>query len=94
MKWIAVVVLVAAATGIWWLNRPQPSEVEVQEIGRGLVTQTVSNTRVGTVKACRRAYLAPSSGGEVSSLNVREGAVVKQGDVLLLTSTFVAGETA
>ncbi|MCP5145423.1 MAG: efflux RND transporter periplasmic adaptor subunit [Gammaproteobacteria bacterium] len=83
MKWIAVVVLVAAATGIWWLNRPQPLEVEVQEIGRGLVTQTVSNTRVGTVKACRRAYLAPSSGGEVSSLNVREGAVVKQGDVLL-----------
>jgi HlyD family secretion protein len=47
------------------------------------VKTTVANTRVGTVKACRRAYLAPAAGGEVASLPVREGHAVKQGQILL-----------
>jgi len=35
------------------------------------------------VKACRRAKLSPSVGGQIAALNVREGDKVKAGDVLL-----------
>lgn len=83
LRILLIIVVLAAAGGLWFVTRPDPITVTVAAVERGLVTRTVSNTRVGTVKACRRAYLAPASGGAVSLLNVREGATVKQGDVLL-----------
>jgi HlyD family secretion protein len=43
----------------------------------------VSNTRVGTIKACRRAFLAPATGGQVAALLVKEGDSVKQHQLLL-----------
>jgi len=43
----------------------------------------VANTRAGTVKACRRAKLSPSAGGQIASLPVQEGDFVKQGQLLL-----------
>ena len=49
----------------------------------GMVEATVANTRAGTVKACRRARLAPPSGGQIARLLVHEGERVSAGQVLL-----------
>jgi HlyD family secretion protein len=51
---------------------------------RGEVQATVSNTRAGTVKACRRAHLAPATGGQVARLSVREGDKVQSGQILMV----------
>lgn len=50
---------------------------------RGLVTESVTNTRAGTVKACQRARLAPPSGGQIAKLPVKKGDRVQAGQVLL-----------
>lgn len=82
---LVIVVLVAAllAYGGWRLTRPQPPEVEVAVIARGPVESTVVNTRAGTVKACRRAKLAPALGGQIVKLWVKEGDRVDSGAPLL-----------
>jgi HlyD family secretion protein len=53
-------------------------------VERGEVQATVSNTRAGTVKACRRAHLAPATGGQVARLSVREGDRVESGQILMV----------
>ena len=63
--------------------RPQPVAVVLGEVDRGSVKQSVANTRAGTVKACRRARLAPLLGGQIVSLPVHEGDRVRAGQVLL-----------
>ena len=75
--------IVGALVAIYYMQKPKPIEVEIHTVGRGEVQATVSNTRVGTIKACRRAYLAPATGGQVAKLHVREGDQVKQGQLLL-----------
>jgi HlyD family secretion protein len=78
------IALVGSVVGLWWyLTRPKPVLVRVQPVERGLVEATVANTRAGTVKACRRARLAPSIGGQIATLDVREGDRVKAGQLLL-----------
>jgi len=47
------------------------------------VEATVSNTRAGTVKACRRAKLAAPAGGLIERLLVKRGQRVKHDQVLL-----------
>ena len=75
---VAVVVLlrltVFAAAAI-------PVRVAVAE--KGLVEETVTNSRAGTVKARRRAKLAPETGGQVIALPHRRGSRVRQGELLL-----------
>lgn len=80
---IVASLLIAIAALSFFNRRPQPVEVEAYTLAEGEVRATVANTRVGTVKACRRAYLAPATGGQVASLLVKEGDKVKQGQVLL-----------
>ena len=84
---IKTLVIVAALTLLiavfFYSRRIQPVEVEAHSLSRGEVQATVANTRVGTIKACRRAYLAPATGGQVAALHVKEGAKVKQGQLLL-----------
>lgn len=76
--------IAAAGASAWlYLHQVQPVAVRVQAAELGVVEETVSNTRAGTVEACRRARLAPSVGGQISTLAVREGQRVKQGDLLL-----------
>lgn len=75
------IALVAAAIG--WLTRPKPVAVVVQTVTTGLVQDTVANTRAGTVKACRRAGLSPTIGGQIVRLPVREGDAVKAGQILM-----------
>ena len=80
---LIVLIGVALAYAGWHFTRPQPPEVELATIARGTVESTVVNTRAGTVKACRRARLAPVAGGQIVKLWVREGDRVKAGQPLL-----------
>lgn len=68
---------------VWWSSRAKPVEVAVTAVERGTVEKTVANTRAGTVKACRRAKLSPSAGGQIAKLPVQEGDLVKRGQLLL-----------
>jgi HlyD family secretion protein len=62
---------------------PAPVPVRTVAAERGRVEQTVTNSRAGTVKARRRAKLAPETGGRVVSLPHRRGTRVRKGEVLL-----------
>ena len=66
-----------------WLKRPKPVDVIIATVEQGEVQRTVTNTRAGTLKACRRAGLSPAIGGQISRLPVKEGDKVKKGQVLL-----------
>ena len=80
---IIIVLVAAAAAAGWYLTRPEAIAVSLVTVERGPVSATVSNTRAGTVNACRRAGLSPASGGLIVSLPVVEGDSVEQGDLLL-----------
>ncbi|MEA3276718.1 MAG: efflux RND transporter periplasmic adaptor subunit [Pseudomonadota bacterium] len=82
---LLVLIAIAGSAGAtwWYFSRPEPVAVRVQTVEKGLVEQTVANTRAGTVKACRRARLAPSVGGQIATLKVHEGDRVKAGELLL-----------
>ncbi len=83
-RYLIIVIIAAGLVAAYFYNkRPKPIEVDVYTVEQGEVKATVSNTRVGTVKACRRAYLAPATGGQVAKLHVKEGDQVKQGQLLL-----------
>jgi HlyD family secretion protein len=81
LPWLAGLVIVALA--VWYFTRPKPIEVELVKVERGTVEATVSNTRAGTVKACRRAKLSAPAGGQIAHLRVSKGDRVKKGEVLL-----------
>src|SRR5882724_4527403 len=82
---LLIAMLIVAAIGFFVWRRSKPDEVSVVMgvADRGRVERTVANTRAGTVQACRRAKLAPPSGGQIVSLPVHEGDRVRAGDVLL-----------
>ena len=80
---IAVVLVALLAGLVHFLSRPEPIDVLVQSADRGTVESIVANTRAGTVKACRRAHLAPPGGGQIARLDVHVGDRVEQGQVLL-----------
>lgn len=85
--WLRLLVAVSIGSALayagWRFTRPQPPEVELATIEHGMVEATVVNTRAGTVKACRRAKLAPGAGGQIVKLWVKEGDRVKAGQPLL-----------
>jgi HlyD family secretion protein len=84
IRWTLVVVVLAALSGlIYYVLQPKPVIVSVREVERGTVERTVTNTRAGTVKACRRAKLSPSLGGQIAHLPIKEGDAVKAGQLLL-----------
>jgi len=80
---IYFIVLSLLAIAAWYFTRPAPLSVQLTRVERGLVEATVSNTRAGTVKACRRAKLAAPAGGQISRLLVKKGQRVKADQVLL-----------
>jgi HlyD family secretion protein len=83
-KKLIVILCVIAIAAIFFFNRqPKLIDVEIVHLEKGEVSATVSNTRVGTVKACRRSFLAPATGGQVAKLHVREGDSVKQNQLLM-----------
>lgn len=80
---VALAVLGAVATAIWWANRPKPIAVVLQAIDRGKVELTVANTRAGEVKACMRTRLSTILGGRIEVMAVKEGDHVKKGQLLI-----------
>lgn len=84
LRWTLVLAVIAVAGFlIWRATRPKPVQVALREVTRGRVEHTVANTRAGTVKACRRAKLSPSVGGQIAELPIHEGDRVKAGQLLL-----------
>jgi HlyD family secretion protein len=82
---VGLVVALAAVGVVLRLTVLAPKAVPVRTVAaeEGRVEQTVTNSRAGTVKARRRAKLAPETGGRVVSLPHRRGATVRKGEVLL-----------
>lgn len=80
---VAAALVAGMGYAVWRYTRPQPVAVALREVERGRVERSVANTRAGTVKACRRARLAPLAGGQIVSQPVREGDRVRAGQVLL-----------
>ncbi len=69
---------------IQWFTRSRPVEVTVHRVETGVVQHRVTNTRAGTVKACRRAGISPAIGGQIARLPVTEGEFVKPNQVLMV----------
>jgi RND family efflux transporter MFP subunit len=92
---VAIVVLVAAAAGVWaWLSRPRLLEVQTATVsGRAAGTQAAVLNASGYVTARRRATVSSKITGKVMEVNVEEGMTVKQGQVLarLDAATATAG---
>jgi len=82
---LAVIAGIVVAAGLWfaYASRPKPVDIEVVTVERGGVAETVTNTRAGTIEACRRAKLAPPMGGQIAKLHVRKGDAVKRNQLLL-----------
>jgi HlyD family secretion protein len=78
---LGAVIIVAALYA--WLGRAKPVEVIVRSVERGLVQNTTANTRAGTIKACNRAGISPSIGGQIAQLPVEVGDQVETGQLLL-----------
>lgn len=79
---VLVVLAMLVAAG-WWLTRPKPVQVVVQEVSRGQVEATLSNTRAGEIEACQRTKMATIVGGRIDYLGVKEGDRVVAGQVLM-----------
>lgn len=80
---IAVGVLALLLLAFILFSGAKPTPVTLQKIELGDVEASVSNTRAGTVKACRRAKMSPSAGGQIAKLRVKKGERVVAGQVLL-----------
>jgi len=79
---IIILLVITAIALVFWIKRPKPVAVLMATAETGEVQRTITNTRAGTLMACRRAKLSPSIGGQIASLPVREGDRVKAGQVL------------
>lgn len=81
---ISLAVILAIGIALFaWFGRTKPVEVVVKSVFNGSVQNTVANTRAGTIKACRRAGISPSIGGQISSMPVKEGDAVEPGQLLM-----------
>ncbi len=76
--------VVAVLAGVY-VNSRENNElaVSVVRVERGDVVASVTNTRAGTVDACRRSGIAPSMGGTISGLYVKDGDIVETDQLLL-----------
>jgi len=80
---LVALLIAGVATAAWFATRSDPVAVVVTAAEAGRVETTIANTRAGSVSACRRAKLAPPSGGRIEKLAVREGDRVTRGQLLL-----------
>lgn len=80
--WTVIIVVLVVVFAV--LSRPSTITVDVVPVKSGLVERTVANTRAGTVKACLRSKLSLPIGGQIDQVLVREGDLVKAGQVLIV----------
>lgn len=82
-RWIWIAALSLLVALVYFLSRPTRPEVHLVELSLGLVENSVSNTRAGTVKACQRSKLSLPIGGQIAELYVQEGQEVSEGQLLM-----------
>ncbi len=84
-RWIiALLIIIVAAIALrFTVLKPDGVVVRTAQVERGVVEETITNTRAGTVKVRRRATISPQMGGLVVELPHREGSLVAAGDLLL-----------
>jgi HlyD family secretion protein len=84
-RWlVALLIAITAAVALrFTVLTPDDVVVRTVRVDRGVVEETITNTRAGTVKVRRRASLSPQMGGLVVALPHREGSWVEAGDLLL-----------
>ena len=71
------------ALAYWRATKSEVVDVLVKPVEYGLVERIVANTRAGTVEACMRSAPTPSVGGQIARLEVEEGDLVEEGQLLL-----------
>lgn len=84
-KKTVILLVIIAILGLvaYWQFQQKPLQVKARAASLGSVETSVSNTRAGTIKACRRSKISMQTGGVVNRLLVKEGDSVKQGQLLL-----------
>ena len=80
---ILVLLVAGGSFGYIYLNREKPIRVAAKTADVGIVEASVANTRAGSVKARRRALLAPAVGGRIAVLEVAKGEQVEAGQLLV-----------
>lgn len=84
IRFLVLAVLVSAGVVLRrTVFAPAPPIVEVATVARGVVEDTVANTKAGTVRARRRAKLSPGTSGTVVERHVDRGERVAAGDLLI-----------
>ncbi|MEJ2142449.1 MAG: efflux RND transporter periplasmic adaptor subunit [Gammaproteobacteria bacterium] len=79
---ISAIVIVLIAF-IFYIRKPDPIIVQLANVEAGIVESIVTNTRAGTVKACRQAELSPALGGQIAKLPVKKGQQVQKNEIML-----------
>ena len=84
LRWIlaAVLLAVAAGTGVWALSRPRPVPVKYVVVERGDLVVSVFPTTTSTVRSDREATLSAQRNGRVLAILVEEGDAVRKGQLL------------
>ena len=80
-----LLVLAVVAVVIYFVMGSEQDPIKVSAVHPEIriVEQTVSNTRAGTIDACRRSKMSPAMGGQIAFLHVKEGDLVQKDQVLI-----------
>ena len=82
-KIVAAVILLLVVSSFFYNGGEEEIKVLAVRPEIKMVEQTVSNTRAGTIDACRRSKMSPAMGGQIATLAVEEGDMVKKDQILL-----------
>ena len=82
-KIVAAVILLLVVSSFFYNGSEEAIKVLAVKPEIKTVEQTVSNTRAGTIDACRRSKMSPAMGGQIATLAVEEGDMVEKDQILL-----------
>ena len=82
-KIVAAIILLLVASSFFYNGSEEAITVLAVKPEIKTVEQTVSNTRAGTIDACRRSKMSPAMGGQIATLAVEEGDMVEKDQILL-----------
>ena len=82
-KILAAVILLLVVSSFFYNGDEEAIKVLAVKPSTKTVEQTVSNTRAGTIDACRRSKMSPDMGGQIATLAVEEGDMVEKDQILL-----------
>ena len=82
-KIIVVIIAILVAVSFFYQGNEEAIKVIATKPDIRNVEQTVSNTRAGTIDACRRSKMSPAMGGQIATIAVDEGDMVEKDQILL-----------